>query len=324
GFSRAYMEGLAGDERLAYATSLALLGGNLVKRGVEQTSVKPDDPMWLKTEQILADHHSKFSKALAQHDSLLDSMQANLQAGFIKIGALLLAALIAGIAALAAALQLNKHLSETGLGALKAQLQGLKAQVQQSLHTSGGTGPTSNQSSSGWPEVSERRSFMKTSSSPQAEIERLASIADSKAQSGTDAGTSGLSLAELAARVALSSDSDEFTGVTPPTESDRTSEYDSTSTLLARQTDTLSGTSQVSGAEDEPLADNEDQELVAGNKNFHDSTDPTKPMREENANPSEVSADPSVTESASDFSNSAQDSASSAEASDVKKTSNDS
>ena len=324
GFSRAYMEGLAGDERLAYATSLALLGGNLVKRGVEQTSVKPDDPMWLKTEQILADHHSKFSKALAQHDSLLDSMQANLQAGFIKIGALLLAALIAGIAALAAALQLNKHLSETGLGALKAQLQGLKAQVQQSMHTSGGTGPTSNQSSSGWPEVSERRSFMKTSSSPQAEIERLASIADSKAQSGTDAGTSGLSLAELAARVALSSDSDEFTGVTPPTESDRTSEYDSTSTLLARQTDTLSGTSQVSGAEDEPLADNEDQELVAGNKNFHDSTDPTKPMREENANPSEVSADPSVTESASDFSNSAQDSASSAEASDVKKTSNDS
>ncbi|NCX74109.1 MAG: hypothetical protein EBW88_12175, partial [Betaproteobacteria bacterium] len=131
GFSRAYMEGLAGDERLAYATSLALLGGNLVKRGVEQTSIKPDDPMWLKTEQILADHHSKFSKALAQHDSLLDSMQAKLQAGFIKIGALLLAALIAGIAALAAALQLNKHLSEAGLGAVKAQLQGLRSQMDQ-------------------------------------------------------------------------------------------------------------------------------------------------------------------------------------------------
>ncbi|NBT00359.1 MAG: hypothetical protein EBS61_06905, partial [Betaproteobacteria bacterium] len=43
-FSRVYMEGLAGDERLAYATSLALLGGNLVKRGVEQANLKPADP----------------------------------------------------------------------------------------------------------------------------------------------------------------------------------------------------------------------------------------------------------------------------------------
>ena len=239
GFSRAYMEGLAGDERLAYATSLALLGGNLVKRGVEQTSIKPDDPMWLKTEQILADHHSKFSKALAQHDSLLDSMQAKLQAGFIKIGALLLAALIAGIAALAAALQLNKHLSEAGLGAVKAQLQGLRSQMDQLAHAAAASTSAVAPESQALSRSAARQTGLGARGSDGAQTDGPAASSFSKAAavgaatlagaiagagagSGGDAGyregagasvaasgASGMSLAELAARVALASDADE-------------------------------------------------------------------------------------------------------------------
>ncbi|NBQ79765.1 MAG: hypothetical protein EBT99_14225, partial [Betaproteobacteria bacterium] len=116
---------------------------NLVKRGVEQAAVKPADQMWLKTEQILADHHNKFSKALAHHGTVLESMQASLQAGFVKIGALLVAALIAGLAALAAALQLNKHVSDQGLAALRAQFQGLRSQMDQLAHASATPSPAS-------------------------------------------------------------------------------------------------------------------------------------------------------------------------------------
>ncbi|NDG55633.1 MAG: hypothetical protein EBX56_06705, partial [Betaproteobacteria bacterium] len=207
GFSRAYMEGLAGDERLAYATSLALLGGNLVKRGVEQTSIKPDDPMWLKTEQILADHHSKFSKALAQHDSLLDSMQAKLQAGFIKIGALLLAALIAGIAALAAALQLNKHLSEAGLGAVKAQLQGLRSQMDQLAHAAAAsTSAVASEPSASRPSASARSGTRSGLAQAETEPVRVEGTLNTPT---SGAAATGLSLAELAARVAMSGDTDD-------------------------------------------------------------------------------------------------------------------
>ena len=196
GFSRAYMEGLAGDERLAYATSLALLGGNLVKRGVEQADLKPSDPMWLKTEQILADHHSKFSKALAHHGAVLETMQANLQAGFVKIGALLLAALIAGIAALASALQLNKHLSEQGIGAMRAQFQGLRSQMDQLAHA---------QAASAFAQTTRSESM------PQSRV-GMRQASSSAARAATDAAVapaaSAFSLAELAARVALDSDND--------------------------------------------------------------------------------------------------------------------
>jgi hypothetical protein len=213
GFSRAYMEGLAGDERLAYATSLALLGGNLVKRGVEQADLKPSDTMWLKTEQILGDHHGKFSKALAHHGVVLESMQANLQAGFVKIGALLLAALIAGIAALAAALQLNKHLSEQGLGALKAQFQGLRSQMDQLAHaqaamsTSGRETSATGRSSARSHAAASMRSN-EVASDQNREAENRAMAMGSAVVAGA-AVAAGMSLAELAARVALSSDADE-------------------------------------------------------------------------------------------------------------------
>jgi len=219
-FSRVYMEGLAGDERLAYATSLALLGGNLVKRGVEQANLKPADPMWLKTEQILADHHSKFSKALAHHGTVLESMQASLQAGFVKIGALLLAALIAGIAAVAAALQLNKHLSDQGIAALRAQFQGLRSQVDQLAHAgaasssasrsdaSASSRPVPRQGSVGPRTGENTRSSDAKASDAEAVSQRGPSAAIS-AVGGAAAAAAGMSLAELAARVALSSDADE-------------------------------------------------------------------------------------------------------------------
>jgi hypothetical protein len=213
GFSRAYMEGLAGDERLAYATSLALLGGNLVKRGVEQADLKPSDPMWLKTEQILADHHSKFSKALAHHGAVLETMQANLQAGFVKIGALLLAALIAGVAALASALQLNKHLSEQGIGAMRAQFQGLRSQMDQLAHAQAAMS-ASGRDSSAAPRASTRQSAAAStrSSEPARDEGRENGIRGSVMSSAVAVGAAaaaGLSLAELAARVALSSDPDD-------------------------------------------------------------------------------------------------------------------
>ena len=205
GFSRAYMEGLAGDERLAYATSLALLGGNLVKRGVEQADLKPSDAMWLKTEQILGDHHGKFSKALAHHGVVLESMQANLQAGFVKIGALLLAALIAGIAALAAALQLSRQLTEQGISSVKAQLQGLRSELDRLTHSS--------------------KSFrLEALAASRASSERIAAAIipavgtpESNASVSGDgvtnpviaAAAGGFTLAELAARVASANDLDE-------------------------------------------------------------------------------------------------------------------
>ncbi|NBY54346.1 MAG: hypothetical protein EBQ48_03125 [Betaproteobacteria bacterium] len=219
GFSRAYMEGLAGDERLAYATSLALLGGNLVKRGVEQAAVKPADQMWLKTEQILADHHNKFSKALAHHGTVLESMQASLQAGFVKIGALLVAALIAGLAALAAALQLNKHVSDQGLAALRAQFQGLRSQMDQLAHASATPSPASRTDNAAASRMGMRqgaaagaragesvRAPERAGESSPTEAKGSASAA---ALGAGAAAAAGMSLAELAARVALSGDADE-------------------------------------------------------------------------------------------------------------------
>ncbi|MGA1652745.1 MAG: PDZ domain-containing protein [Burkholderiaceae bacterium] len=213
GFSRVYMEGLAGDERLAYATSLALLGGNLVKRGVEQADLKPSDPMWLKTEQILADHHSKFSKALAHHGAVLETMQANLQAGFVKIGALLLAALIAGIAALASALQLNKHLSEQGIGAMRAQFQGLRSQMDQLAHAQAAMSASGRDlSATGRASTRQSAAASTRSSEPARDEGREPGVRGSDMSSAVAAGAAaaaGLSLAELAARVALSSDADD-------------------------------------------------------------------------------------------------------------------
>jgi hypothetical protein len=206
GFSRAYMEGLAGDERLAYATSLALLGGNLVKRGVEQADLKPSDPMWLKTEQILADHHSKFSKALAHHGAVLETMQANLQAGFVKIGALLLAALIAGIAALASALQLNKHLSEQGIGAMRAQFQGLRSQMDQIVHLGLRTNASAPNESTNL-----RRSSLRQDAPGQARepLSPMSGPSVSTSQGLGMGAAAGFSLAELAAKVALDSEVDD-------------------------------------------------------------------------------------------------------------------
>lgn len=213
GFSRVYMEGLAGDERLAYATSLALLGGNLVKRGVEQADLKPSDQMWLKTEQILADHHSKFSKALAHHGAVLETMQANLQAGFVKIGALLLAALIAGIAALASALQLNKHLSEQGIGAMRAQFQGLRSQMDQLAHAQAAMSASGRDlSATGRASTRQSAAASTRSSEPARDEGREPGVRGSDMSSAVAAGAAapaGLSLAELAARVALSSDADD-------------------------------------------------------------------------------------------------------------------
>ncbi|MGA1396899.1 MAG: PDZ domain-containing protein, partial [Burkholderiaceae bacterium] len=213
GFSRVYMEGLAGDERLAYATSLALLGGNLVKRGVEQADLKPSDQMWLKTEQILADHHSKFSKALAHHGAVLETMQASLQAGFVKIGALLLAALIAGIAALAAALQLNKHLSEQGIGAMRAQFQGLRSQMDQLAHAQAAMSASGRDlSAAGRASTRQSAAASSRSSEPARDEGREPGVRGSDMSSAVAAGAAaaaGLSLAELAAKVALASDADE-------------------------------------------------------------------------------------------------------------------
>ncbi|NBS39846.1 MAG: hypothetical protein EBS73_11325 [Betaproteobacteria bacterium] len=187
GFSRAYMEGLAGDERLAYATSLALLGGNLVKRGVEQAAVKPADQMWLKTEQILADHHNKF--------------------------------LIAGLAALAAALQLNKHVSDQGLAALRAQFQGLRSQMDQLAHASATPSPASRTDNAAASRMGMRqgaaagaragesvRAPERAGESSPTEAKGSASAA---ALGAGAAAAAGMSLAELAARVALSGDADE-------------------------------------------------------------------------------------------------------------------
>ena len=195
-FTRAYMEGLAGDERLAYATSLALLAGNLVKRGVEQAELKPSDQLWLKTEQILGDHHSKFSKALAHHGVVIESMRAKLQAGFVKLNALLLAALIAGIAALTAALQFNKHLSKQGVAGLKSQLQGLRAQFDQLAQATAAASKASQYEASGPTRLSTRASAEAVAESINAPVP-VAATAES------------FTLAELAARVASASDADE-------------------------------------------------------------------------------------------------------------------
>ncbi|NBT82604.1 MAG: hypothetical protein EBT56_13485 [Betaproteobacteria bacterium] len=174
GFSRAYMEGLAGDERLAYATSLALLGGNLVKRGVEQAAVKPADQMWLKTEQILA---------------------------------------------LAAALQLNKHVSDQGLAALRAQFQGLRSQMDQLAHASATPSPASRTDNAAASRMGMRqgaaagaragesvRAPERAGESSPTEAKGSASAA---ALGAGAAAAAGMSLAELAARVALSGDADE-------------------------------------------------------------------------------------------------------------------
>jgi hypothetical protein len=134
-FTRSYLEGLAGDERLAYATSLAILGANLMKRGVAQTKLRPDDPNWLKTEVILSDHHNKFNKVLTNHTAQIEGMQAQLQSGFVKVGAYLLASLLAAVAALAAALQHQRHLAEHHAAQLRAQFQGLRAEVDQWMHS---------------------------------------------------------------------------------------------------------------------------------------------------------------------------------------------
>jgi len=133
-FARSYLEGLAGDERLAYATSLAILGANLVKRGVGQTKLQPSDPNWLKTELILSDHHNKFNKVLTQHTAQIEGMQAQLSAGFVKVGAYLLAALLATVAAIAAGVQYNKHLADQAMGQVRAQFQGLRAEFDQWMH----------------------------------------------------------------------------------------------------------------------------------------------------------------------------------------------
>jgi hypothetical protein len=192
---------------------LALLGGNLVKRGVEQADLKPSDPMWLKTEQILADHHSKFSKALAHHGAVLETMQANLQAGFVKIGALLLAALIAGIAALASALHLNKHLSEQGIGAMRAQFQGLRSQMDQLAHAQAAmSAPGRDSSAAGRASPRQSAAASTRSSEPARDEGRETGIRGSVMSSAVAAGAAaaaGLSLAELAAKVALASDADE-------------------------------------------------------------------------------------------------------------------
>jgi hypothetical protein len=192
---------------------LALLGGNLVKRGVEQADLKPSDPMWLKTEQILADHHSKFSKALAHHGAVLETMQASLQAGFVKIGALLLAALIAGIAALASALQLNKHLSEQGIGAMRAQFQGLRSQMDQLAHAQAAMSASGRDlSAAGRASTRQSAAASSRSSEPARDEGRETGARGSDMSSAVAAGAAaaaGLSLAELAAKVALASDADE-------------------------------------------------------------------------------------------------------------------
>jgi len=134
-FTRSYLEGLAGDERLAYATSLAILGANLMKRGVAQTKLRPDDSNWLKTELILSDHHNKFNKVLTHHTAQIEGMQAQLQSGFVKVGAYLLASLLAAVAALAAALQHQRHLAEHHAAQVRAQFQGLRAEVDHWMHS---------------------------------------------------------------------------------------------------------------------------------------------------------------------------------------------
>jgi hypothetical protein len=182
------------------------LGGNLVKRGVEQADLKPSDQMWLKTEQILADHHSKFSKALAHHGAVLETMQASLQAGFVKIGALLLAALIAGIAALASALQLNKHLSEQGIGAMRAQFQGLRSQMDQLAHLVARTNVSATNESTNL-----RRSSLRqdTPGRAQEPLSPVSGPSVSTSQGPGMGSSAGFSLAELAAKVALDSEVDD-------------------------------------------------------------------------------------------------------------------
>jgi len=242
-FSRSYLEGLAGDERLAYATSLAIVGANLMKRGVAQTKLRPTDPNWLKTEVILSDHHNKFNKVLTSHTAQIEGMQAQLQSGFVKVGAYLLASLLAAVAALAAALQHQRHLAEHHAAQLRAQFQGLRTEVDHWMHShkaaadlaapsvresdhtgrvheaatgmpvaagsfgpgSFGAGGTAGVRAGAMPTVG----ALSAGSFPSGSSPAGASPAGSA--SAGPAPVSALSLAELAARVALGGDVDEDT-----------------------------------------------------------------------------------------------------------------
>jgi len=219
-FTRSYLEGLAGDERLAYATSLAILGANLMKRGVAQTKVRPDDSNWLKTEFILSDHHNKFNKVLTRHTTQIEGMQAQLQAGFVKVGAYLLACLLAAVAAVAAAVQYNRHLAEHAVAQVRAQFQGLRAEVDQWIHAQKALADhaakverTSGLREGAGDAAQGRGAPLDRDTAAGDALPGLASAGGSasgaSAKGLPSAPVNTLSLAELAARVALSGDGDE-------------------------------------------------------------------------------------------------------------------
>jgi len=230
-FTRSYLEGLAGDERLAYATSLAILGASMLKQGVGQTKLEPSHPNWLKTETILSDHHNKFNRVLAQHTAEIERMQAQLQAGFVKVGAYLLAALLAAAAAMAAAVQHSRHLVDQSVAQVRAQFQALRAEVDQWMHTQrsamelaakAAKGPEAATQSSGRTPVAARReeseglpsafnAIAAPSSGPSLAKGNRPTVAPEGVPSNPQpaASVATLSLAELAARVALGSEGEE-------------------------------------------------------------------------------------------------------------------
>lgn len=223
-FTRSYLEGLAGDERLAYATSLATLGANLMKRGEAQTKLRPDDSNWLKTELILSDHHNKFNKVLTYHTAQIEGMQAQLQSGFVKVGAYLLASLLAAVAALAAALQHQRHLAEHHAGQVRAQFQGLRAEVDHWMHsqkTAAELAASSPRGSDGAGRAGDAPIVTPVAAgSFHAGVPSAGALSSGPSPAGPPpAGPSpsgpspvaALSLAELAARVALGGDVDEDT-----------------------------------------------------------------------------------------------------------------
>jgi len=223
-FTRSYLEGLAGDERLAYATSLAILGANLMKRGVAQTKLRPDDSNWLKTELILSDHHNKFNKVLTHHTAQIEGMQAQLQSGFVKVGAYLLASLLAAVAALAAALQHQRHLAEHHAAQVRAQFQGLRAEVDHWMHsqkTAAELAASSPRGSDGTGRAGDAPIVTPVAAGPyNAGVPSAGALSSGPSPAGPPpAGPSpsgpspvaALSLAELAARVALGGDVDEDT-----------------------------------------------------------------------------------------------------------------
>jgi len=223
-FTRSYLEGLAGDERLAYATSLAILGANLMKRGVAQTKLRPDDSNWLKTELILSDHHNKFNKVLTHHTAQIEGMQAQLQSGFVKVGAYLLASLLAAVAALAAALQHQRHLAEHHAAQVRAQFQGLRAEVDHWMHsqkTAAELAASSPRGSDGTGRAGDAPIVTPVAAGPyNAGVPSAGALSSGPSPARPPpAGPSpsgpspvaALSLAELAARVALGGDVDEDT-----------------------------------------------------------------------------------------------------------------